>query len=142
MLRHFSVSFGRVLTVLGLVAVFGSVADAALVSYRFTSAGEGGEDPALSPTGAGVIGSVGDTWMTEVGTNDGSIMPDNTTALLDVTNLVGPVGLPLDSNGSLNLTLAIPNDPTAPGKKVYLQLFAADANGATASNALELLFCR
>ncbi|MDP6928408.1 MAG: CotH kinase family protein, partial [Planctomycetota bacterium] len=62
--------------------------------------------------------------------------------LLDPSQVVGPVPLSLNGQGSLSLPLAIPNIPSAVGKRVCMQLFAIDAARLMASNGAEAMICR
>lgn len=56
--------------------------------------------------------------------------------------LAGPVPLPIGASGGFDAPFTIPNAPGLAGRRLVSQLFAWDAQGSQASNALEITFCR
>ena len=99
-----------------------------------------GTSPALTVAGGPPSGSsvlLLDAWFGYVDLTFGPL-----ALLLDPNQLVGPFTLPLDSTGAGRVVLPIPNCGSIPGTKANLQQFAVDGAGLTASNALELVFCR
>ena len=63
------------------------------------------------------------------------------TLLLEPAGMTSPIALPLDGAGSFSTPLPVPPDPQYIGMSIFLQTFAVDALGVTASNALETKIC-
>jgi hypothetical protein len=61
--------------------------------------------------------------------------------LLEASTIVGPITVGLDAQGAFTTVLPIANDPAMVGLSNFAQAFAIDAQGATASNGLEMKFC-